>query len=407
LVPTITCENILVSSSRHAFRGDPQMRDGRREHNPFPGVTPRGCWAERGRAMVAEMTRLNEAADLRDQGRLQEAEAAYRSLIADSPDDPEAHHHLAGVLAAQDRLAEAEAEYRRTLQLAPQAAGVMRVLGVLLLSQGRFEEGFALYEARHALPEMAKPPLPYPEWRGEPLAGKRLLIWPEQGFGDQIHFARFAPILRDQGVDVTLVCQPPLARLFAASLGVRVVAAEGAAEFPDPDAWVMAMSLAARMGVTAEAIPNAPYLRAATPPQPRPSSFRVGLVTAGRPTHANDANRSLPPDLADRLRGMAADVVELDPARSGARDFADTAALIDGLDLVVSVDTAVAHLAGAMGKPTWTLIPAVSTDWRWMRGRRDSPWYPSMRLYRQPAAGAWAPVVSEVLADVAVAARAT
>jgi hypothetical protein len=351
------------------------------------------------------MTELDAAAALRQAGRIEEAEAAYRALIAADPLAPEPHHHLAGVMAAQGRLSEAEAGYRRTLELAPGALGAARVLAVLLLSQGRFAEGFALYEARHALPEMAKPALPYPEWRGEPLAGKRLLIWPEQGFGDQIQMARFAQALHDQGVDVTLLCRPQLTRLFDTSLDVRVLGAEGQVDFPDPDAWVMTMSLPARLGVTVETIPSRPYL--AAPPgarPPRPSGFRVGLMTAGNPDNDNDANRSLPPDLAQRLRGMAAEVVELDPAVSGARDFADTAAIVEDVDLVVSVDTAAAHLAGAMGKPVWVMVTAAGADWRWLRGRRDSPWYPAMRLYRQSAGRGWAGVVDEVLADVAAAA---
>jgi len=337
------------------------------------------------------------AAALRDAGRPEAAAELYLEMVARDPHDPEPHHHLGALRAGQGRLDEAEAAYRRALALAPGAAGTQRLLATLLLSQGRFAEGFALFEARHLLPGMGKPDLPFPEWRGEDLAGKRLLIWPEQGFGDQIQFARFAPILQARGVDVTLLCRPALARLFAGSLGVRVLAAEGSVDFPDPDGWVMAGSLAGRLGITPQTVPGRPYLRASSAwPRRLAGDFKIGLATRGNPAFVNDANRSLPPAQAARLERLPGAVVDLDPARTGAGDFADTAALIDQLDLVIAVDTAVAHLAGAMGKPCWLLLSALGADWRWLRERTDTPWYPSMRLFRQSAPGDWDPVLQAV-----------
>jgi hypothetical protein len=343
---------------------------------------------------------LARAGAARARGDLASAEPLYAEAAARFPTEPEPHHHLAGLHHMQDRLGLAEAEYRRTLALAPGAPSTERALAVLLLSQGRFPEGFALLEARHELTGMKKPDLPFPEWRGEDLAGKRLAIWPEQGFGDQIQFARFAPLLKGLGAEVTLFCRPQLVRLFAASLGVKVLAAEGSVEFADPDYWVMQGSLAARLGVTVDTIPNAPYLRAPQAGPPLGDGFKVGLKTEGNPGHHNDPNRSLPPEAAQRLRHLPARIVELDPAVSGARDFADTAALVDQLDLVICVDTSVAHLAGAMGKPVWMLVPGIDTDWRWLRERTDSPWYPSMRLYRQGRGERWDAVVGRVISDL-------
>jgi len=344
---------------------------------------------------------LARAAQARDAGDAAQATRLYVEAVARWPQAAEPHHHLAGLHRAAGRLDLAEAEYRRTLALAPGAAATARVLGTLLLSQGRFAEGFALFEARHELPTMAKPALPFPEWRGEALGGKRLLIWPEQGFGDQIQFARFAPVLGAMGADVTVVCAPALHRLFEASLGVRTIAAAGAVEFPDPDVWVMAGSLAARLGVTPDTIPAAPYLHAIGPSPPLGEGLKLGLMTHGNPAHDNDAHRSLGAEDAQALRDLLPPVVELDPAATGARDFADTAALVQALDLVISVDTAVAHLAGAMGKPCWVLLPAIDTDWRWLRDRSDSPWYPSMRLYRQPPGEGWAAVLARLIGDLA------
>jgi hypothetical protein len=344
---------------------------------------------------------LARAARLRDAGDAAGAAAIYRRLVALGPDDPEPRHHLAGALARLGDLAGAEREYRRALELAPGAVGTARVLAVLLLSQGRYAEGFALFEARHALAQYAKPELPYPEWRGEDLAGKRLLIWPEQGFGDQIQFARFAPVAKARGAEVTLLCRPALTRLFAGSLGVEVLAAEGAVSFPDPDCWVMTMSLAARFGASVDALPSAPYLFAPDPKPPRPRGLRIGLMARGNPAHGADATRSLPAEAEAELRALPAEVVGLAPEETGARDFADTADVVAGLDLVISVDTAAAHLAGAMGKPCWVLLPALWQDWRWLRGRSDSPWYPSVRLVRQQTPGDWTPELARIRREVA------
>jgi tetratricopeptide (TPR) repeat protein len=362
---------------------------------------PHAAW------VAVEMTEVNSLTELlargaaaRDAGRLNEAEAIYAEAAARFPAEAEPHHHLGGLHRRRGRLDLAEAEYRRTLNLAPAAAATMRLLATLLLSQGRFAEGFALFEARHAHPRMKKPALPFPEWVSGPVAGKKLLIWPEQGFGDQIQFARFAPVLKRLGADVTLICHKELVRLFEASLGVRVLAAQGAVEFPDPDLWVMQGSIAARLGCTVETLPNAPYLRAAGTWPPLGEGFKVGLKTRGNPSHENDANRSLPEADAARLAKLPARMLSLEPADTGAKDFADTAAILDQLDLVISVDTSAAHLAGAVGKSCWVLLPAESTDWRWLLERTDSPWYPSMRLYRQQPDEPWSAVIDRVAADL-------
>lgn len=356
-----------------------------------------------GAGSGAAADRVTQAFACQAQGRLDEAEALLRSAVADDPTSLRGHHVLGRLLMRRGRFAEAEAAFRRVLDLAPGAPSTRLALAHLLLSQGRYDEGFAYFEARFEIaPEKAKPALPFPEWRGEDVAGRKLLIWIEQGYGDQIQFARFAPRLKALGAHVTLVCLSPLHRLFAENLDVRVIAASGRIDFPDPDFWTMPCSLAGRLGIGLDQLSGAPYLRA--PPGPRrdlPPGLKVGLMTRGNPAHGNDANRSLPPEQAERLRAARATVVDLDPASTGAADFADTAALIDQLDLVVSVDTSVAHLAGAMGKPCWVLLPELDCDWRWLRDRRDSPWYDSARLYRQTPRCDWGEVIDRVLADVA------
>jgi hypothetical protein len=292
------------------------------------------------------------------------------------------------------RFAAAEAELRAALASAPADPRTRVLLAETLLSQGRYAEAWPLTDARLDAPELGspRPPLEQPEWRGEDLQGKRLLIVGEQGAGDQIMYARFAPILQARGADATLLCAAALARLFQASLGVKVFAMAGRVEMPDPDLWVLSASLPARLGVTPRTVPSAPYLSAR--PGPRPGA-RIGVMTRGHPRHPNDASRSLPPRAAERLLGLAG-AIDLSPAATGAADFLETAEIIAGLQVVVSVDTSVAHLAGALGKPVLILLPAHGLDWRWMEGRTDSPWYPSATLLRQRSAGDWGPVLDEV-----------
>lgn len=345
---------------------------------------------------LAEDLRERAARALRV-GHHDEALAALAAAVQAAPDSSLAHHDLGGVLKLLGRLAEAEASLRRAHELAPDDPRTRHALGIVLMSQGRYREGWPLYDARHAIPQLGlvKPALPFPEWRGEDVAGKRLLIFPEQGLGDQIQYARFAPSLAARGADVTLICHPVLAQLFDRCLGVRVLAASGGVEFPDPDYWVMSGSVVGRTGVDPDDLPKTPYLPADVGPV-RPSG-RIGVVTRGNPAHTNDAHRSLPAAQAAELMALPG-AVSLHPEDTGAKDMADTAAIVAGLDLVVTVDTAVAHLAGAMGKPVWILLPRVMTDWRWMEGRTDSPWYPSARLWRQPAPGDWQSVLRDVRA---------
>jgi len=353
-------------------------------------------------ARASKVELLARAIAARDAGDPPRAAQLLEAAIAADPDDPEPRHLLGGLHDLVGDYAAAEARYREALALAPDAASTARALGTVLLRLGRYPEGFALMEARHRLPQYAKPDMAYPEWRGGDPAGWKILIWPEQGFGDQIMFARFAPTLQAMGAEVTLICWPALTRLFAGALGVRVLSAQGAVEFDDPDGWVMACSLAGRLGVTPHSLPAAPYLRALEPwREALPAGLRIGLMTRGNPAYANDPERSLPPEADAALRRLPAQLIDLSPARTGAADFADTAALLAELDLVITVDTAVAHLAGAMGRPCWVLLPARGTDWRWMTGRRDSPWYPSVRLYRQGQAGDWTPTLAEIAADLA------
>ncbi|WP_374570962.1 tetratricopeptide repeat protein [Phenylobacterium sp.] len=328
---------------------------------------------------------------------------AYESAIRVEPRRADLRHNLGSALRSAGRLEEAEAAFRKSLTLAPNEPRLRFAVGSALLSLGHYAEGWPLYEARYDVPglNVPKPGLPFPEWGGESVAGKTIAIFPEQGLGDQIQFARFVRTLRDRGARVVLLCHPALVRLFEASLDAEVFAGEGMVEFPDPDYWTTITSLPAKLGVTLEELDGAPYLRwPGAPVAEGGRAPRIGLAWRGNPSHRNDANRSLTPGAADALLSLPGEVVDLDPKLTGAKDFADTAALIGGLDLVIAVDTSVAHAAGALGKPCWVLLSAIDTDWRWLRERADSPWYGSARLYRQRRPGDWAGVIAEVRRDL-------
>jgi hypothetical protein len=212
-------------------------------------------------------------------------------------------------------------------------------------------------------------------------------------------YARFAPLLRDAGAQVIWVCHPALVRLVREGLGIEAIAAGAGALAIDGLDYVAPTSRLASVFMPRLLLPPpAPYLR---PPRPNViEGLRVGVVARGNPEHHNDRHRSLPPEVAAELTALPG-AVDLSPEETGARDFWDTAGIIAGLDLVISVDTSAAHLAGALGKPVWLLLPAIGCDWRWGQGRSDTAWYPSMRLFRQAKAGDWSGVLAQVKAALA------
>lgn len=369
--------------------------------------------------------------------RKEEAEQAYRQAIALQPDSPTARSNLGVLLAREYRDTEAEQCFREALALAPGYQLARLNLAMLLLSQGRLAEGWRHHEARYHPdlpdPDAPLPTLPYRQWQGEPLTGKSLLVWPEQGYGDLIQFCRYLPLLKEQGAaHITLVCKPALVDLMRTLDGVdAVIATDDAANLGrEYDYWTLPMSLPLHCHTELASIPaRIPYLHASAARlaawsqrlPPSAGKFRVGLVWRGNPMHANDAKRSLPGLAAltplwkiDGIQYVSLqrdrNAVEADNSTDASHivdvgsqigDFADTAAILQQMDLLITVDTAAAHLAGALGKRCWVLLPAYRTDWRWMRERGDSPWYPgTMRLFRQAPGQDWSAVVAEVASSL-------
>ncbi len=367
---------------------------------------------------------LNLGALLANMKRFAEAEAAYKQAIALNQDSPVAWSNLGVLNACMKREAEAEQCYRTALALDETYAMAKYNLSYLLLRQGRFEEGWACLEARDWYTPWAVR-LTCPRWQGEALGGKSILIGYEPGHGDMIQYCRYAAGLKARGAGaITLVCHPALKTLFTTLAGVDAVLS-----FDDPipdglDLWTPPLSIPHFCKTRLDSIPaTIPYLQAEASRiekwaalLPR-DGLRVGLVWKGNPNFENDADRSLPSlavlaplaaiagvNLISLQKGAGEDEAMHAPA--GLRlislgtqlaDFADTAAVIASLDLVICVDTAVAHLAGALAKPCWVMLPDYRTDWRWLMERTDSPWYPGvMRLFRQKTMGDWSPVVAEV-----------
>jgi hypothetical protein len=324
-------------------------------------------------------------------GDFETAERGYLGF----PASRNALYNLARLYRETGRLEAAEQAFGLIVAQHPGFALAQRGLAMTLLAQRRYAEAWPHYEARREVLGLLPPAAGYPEWQGEPLAGRRIVVLAEQGFGDQLMFARYLPLLRARGGEVEVACDPRrLARLFeAAGYATQPYVA------PDQplraaDYWIHACSLPLRLGVAAP--PAAEWLRMGGS-QDVGMGAGTGVVAHGNPEHQNDANRSLPPDLAAELTALGRDLA---PAATGARDFLETAQIVAGLERVIAVDTAVAHLAAALGKPCWVLLPRIGLDWRWNDGAR-SDWYPQARLFRQPTPGDWGGVLADVRATLA------
>ncbi len=368
-------------------------------------------------------------------GRMDIALACFRKAAELAPESFEAWNNLGETCYRLQRLDEAEECYRKALALNPECVGAELNLGILLLLRGNFSEGWRHYEKRWDMPHIRerRPRFAQPEWQGEPLDGKTLLIYVEQGMGDNIQFVRYLRILRDRypGALIYYWGLKPLMRLFAdlaTSCGVELLPETIPGGVPPIDYHIALLTVPERLGTTLDTIPAAvPYL---APPAGLTETWarrlaglqgkKVGLVWASGETYQFHMFRTMQlaqlkplldvPGIAwvslqkgngagqIAEEGLSGKIVNL---MDEVEDFADTAAIIANLDLVISVDTSVPHLAGALGKPVW-LLDRFDTDWRWLLGRTDCPWYPTMRIFRQTSFGDWGSVVvpaARALAD--------
>lgn len=358
--------------------------------------------------------------------RLDEALASFEKGLTLDPQSLRALNGKGMTLVALGRVDEAIAIYKTAARLHPGNPMTHGNLAFAELVAGNFKDGFANYEWRRKDGPIGKSQRSYPqgEWNGEDIAGKTLLLHPEQGLGDVVQFARFVPAIAANGARIVIEAPAPLANLLRTLAGGATVVRSGEA-LPSFDVHAPLMSLAHKLKLTLETIPTAPYLRADAQKRAAWRSRlaplqgkRVGVCWSGHRIHKNDHARSIPfATFSGMLEAKGVAFVSLQrevrPTDEAARshpgvvdwmsevaDFADTAALIAELDLVVTVDTSVAHVAGALGKPVWILL-AAAPDWRWLLGRDDSPWYPTARLFRQQKLGDWPSVVTRVRNELA------
>ncbi len=366
---------------------------------------------------------------LRDMGQLEESLRRHDIALQLAPDAPDTRINRASLLLELDRPEEARAAYDDCVRRHPDRTEARWGKALALLTLGAYPEGWALYESR--LEHMLKRNLPAPRWNGSALDGKKLLIWGEQGLGDVLQFIRYAKICKDKGGHITVQCARPLARLLAQCPSIDAVV--HTTEETHYDYHIPVMSLPHICGTTLETIPHdTPYLfvddesRAKWAPLfSDPSTFKIGLVWAGNPrttdidAHVTDRQRSMPlatmrplfshdscrfyslqkENSAAAIAAAGLDGKLVDPMPQ-VEDLMDTAAIITHLDLVISVDTSVVHLTGGLGKPVWVLS-RFGGCWRWLRNRASNPWYPTARIFGQPAPGDWSGCVADVSTNLA------
>jgi len=372
---------------------------------------------------------LNLGALLANNKQFNEAEVAYKQAISLKPHSPVVWSNMGVLLACLKREEEAEQCYRTALFLDESYATARFNLSYLLLRQGRFEEGWYCLESRNYDDALAAH-FSCPRWHGEALLNKSIVISYVAGHGDAIQFCRYAAVLKNQGVQsITLVCHPALKSLFE---GLEVVDTVISFDEKLPESnyhfWTSLLSLPYYCKTRIDSIPaSIPYLHASADLIDKwtnrfpDKTFRVGLVWKGSALFENDADRSLPSleVLAPLWAIPGITFVSLQKGAGGnesanppgglklldlgpeLHNFSDTAAVISHLDLIICVDTAIAHLTGALGKPCWVMLPEYKTDWRWLMKRPDSPWYPSvMRLFRQTTIGDWSTVVDQLVIEL-------
>lgn len=365
------------------------------------------------------------------------AERLYRRALRVSSDNFEGYNLLAHFLNRFGRAVEAAQLWDQGVAKLSDPGQALVYQALQQLSMGNFDRGFSIREA--IVPDNIRtpvsPPSAYPRWQGECLHERSIVIWDEFGLGDQIQFARFARVFKENlgASTVSIVCLPSLVRLFESLPGVdRVCSRDEAAGLPDHDYWVFGHSIGRHYSLDLQGIPrDIPYLfskRAAGElsnetgeiENKREAGLSVGIVWKGNPTHENDRYRSLPGlltlmplfelhdirwvslqvgDTRGELQVAISNGVAIEDGTVSVADFADTALVVDRLDLVITVDTSVAHLAGALGKPVWVLLPT-AVDWRWGLHGKTSAWYPHARLFRQSRLGHWEPVIAEVRSEL-------
>jgi Flp pilus assembly protein TadD len=359
---------------------------------------------------------------LKRDGKSTEAIEALREAVRLKPDWADAQCNLATAHLSLGEMDSAEKLLDSALALAPEHPQIHYNHGILLLLKGDFPRGLPEYEWRWKCSEVHIPTrFNSQPWRGEPLDGKTILLHAEQGLGDTVQFARYTPLVHRRGGKVVLCVQPEAISLLKTIAGVEHIASHPH-QLPRCDTHCYLMDLPQALGTTVETVPSqVPYLH---PEAALVNSWRervgnqpgvkVGLTWAGRPTHANDANRSIDIINFVPLAGVPGvtfyslqigpgsehtartDLIDFTPQ---IKDLADSAALISNLDLIITIDSAVAHLAGAIAKPVWIMLP-FAPDWRWMLNQHDSPWYPTAKLFRQVAPGDWNSVITDIRVDL-------
>ncbi|MEM7440241.1 MAG: tetratricopeptide repeat-containing glycosyltransferase family protein [Pseudomonadota bacterium] len=372
------------------------------------------------------ITLLNNAANaLYDSGDVEEALAIRQQAIAKDPGNADHYANLAKCLRGLGRHKQAVAELEKGIRIAPEEPELHIQMSFALLALGDYQKGFTEFEWRWKGDEISPPDFDFPQWQGEDIEGKTILVSPEQGFGDTVLMARFLAQLLDLGCSVKLLCKTPLRRLFAEMPGV-----DGFIDTRDQlagcDVWAPMMDLPRYLGTTLDTLPAPAHLaipadsitRAKAILKPFDDVLKIGVLWSGSVTYRANHKRSFSHRKFLRLatipgvqlfslyKGTLTDAFHEDgtsciifDAASNDRDFADSAALIQKLDLVITMDSAIAHVSGSLNIPVWNLLHS-EAYWLYEPFRDHTPWYPSMRLIRQPGSGDWDAVFDQLVAEI-------